>query len=125
MVQLFYYDILGKSCRKILKYQGQPSKIHLFGADEGCLPNGLKKYWILKTAWWSRSWCQVTEVVAGQVKRKTKAHMANYPRLGVMYIEGRFDDDKVMPDFCLRLTSDVSREDFRAGYSMCGTANLF
>jgi hypothetical protein len=119
MVQLFYYENRGKNCRKILNYQGRPSKIFLY-PDESFVKNGSQRHWILKTTWWSTNYCKIIEVVAGVRQRETKGHIFNHPTSGIMYIEGRFKGDTEMPDFYMKLTSQISGEDFRAGYSMTG-----
>ncbi|OQV14691.1 hypothetical protein BV898_11067 [Hypsibius exemplaris] len=125
MVQLFYYEQRGKNCRKILNYKNgrRPSKIFLY-PDESYVKSGLNRHWILKTTWWSRNHCRIIEVIAGVARRETKGRIFNHAPSGVMFIQGRFkagdDDDGETPDFCMKLTSEISAEDFRAGYSMTG-----
>ncbi|XP_055337951.1 uncharacterized protein LOC129587987 [Paramacrobiotus metropolitanus] len=120
MVGLFYYENVGKNCRKILQYEGRPSKILLF-PDENGLASGVKKHWLLKTVWWSKRYCKIIEVIGGVQRRETRGRLYNYPAWGVMVIVGKFAGKaEEMPDFCVRLSSEVSREDFRAGYSMSG-----
>ena len=115
MVQLFYYENRGKNCRKILNYQGRPSKIFLY-PDESFVANGGKRsHWILKTTWWSANYCKIIEVVAGVRQRETRGHIYNHPTSGIMYIEGRFKDDREMPDFCMKLTSQIFRGRFSSG----------
>ena len=123
MVQLFYYENQGKNCRKILNHEGRPTKIFLY-PDESYVKNGLRKHWILKTAWWNRNCCRILEYVSGRKQRETKGHIINHPASGVMYIIGKFKNDTENPDFCMKLSSSISKEDLLAGYSMTGMRSL-
>lgn len=59
-------------------------------------------------------------MVSGVRYRETRGRILNHPLSGIMYIIGQFKDDPETPDFCMKLTSEISAEDFRAGYSMSG-----
>jgi len=117
MVQLFYWESRGKSCRKVLQHDGYPTKILLFPYEGWAHPASLT-YWIIKTPWWSTKRCKVIEVI-GTRKHSTKARMRDNGE-GTMTITGRFDKgtDRV---FRLTLNSNVSNTDFQMGYSLTGS----
>lgn len=117
MVQLFYYENRGKACKKLLKYDGYPNKILLY-PYEGWAQPALMTYWAIKKLWWSRCFCKVVEV-RGNDKTTTIGKMVEKGK-GQLYIKGKFKKQN-SPDFILRLTSDVSNQDFYQGYSMTGT----
>ena len=119
MVQLFYYESRGKCCRKILAYDGYPTKVLLFPYEGWARPAALS-YWILKTPWWSRKRCKIVEVV-GSKKWSTKAKMSDHGN-GNMTVTGKFKNREMRdPDFKLTLTTNVSNTDFQMGYSITGT----
>ena len=118
MVQLFYYENRGRCCRKILQYDGYPSKVLLF-PYEGWARPALLSYWILKTPWWSRKKCKIIEVM-GSKKVSTKGKMTDNGN-GTMCITGKFKHLPENPDFKLNLTTNVSNTDFQMGYSITGT----
>lgn len=95
MVQLFYYECQGQSCRKVLKHEGSPSKILLF-ADEGWARTAPNAHWILKRPWWSRSFCKVTEVTATR-RATARAKIVDIAK-GHVCIKGKFKDAEE-PDF--------------------------
>jgi len=117
MVQLFYYENRGKCCRKLLNYDGYPSKIQLFPYEGWAHPASLS-YWVLKTPWWSRRRCKIIEV-CGTKKWSTKGKMSDSGN-GNMVITGKFKHHVGTPDFKLTLTTNVSNADFQMGYSITG-----
>ena len=124
MVQLFYYENRGKCCRKVLKYEGYPSKVLLFPYEGWARPAG-QSYWLIKTPWWSRKRCKIVEV-CGAKKYVTKGKMVDSGS-GNMVITGKFkppcNSEPENPDFKLFLTTMVSNADFQLGYSMTGTTD--
>lgn len=116
-MQLFYYETRGKSCRKLLKHEGVPTKIHLF-PYEGWAQPALTTYWMLKTYWWSRSRVKLTEVV-GTLKNEVKGKV-HCTKDGCIVILGKIKG-KTNSDFRMFLTSNVSNADFHIGYCITGT----
>lgn len=117
MVQLFYYESRGKCCKKVLKYEGYPTKVLLFPYEGWARPASMA-YWILKTSWWNRRRCKIVEV-RGTKKYTTKGKIHDFGT-GVMTVTGKFKGE-TDPDFRLTLTSNVSNQDFQMGYSLTGT----
>lgn len=119
MVQLFYYETRGQPVRKLLRREGSTKKILLF-PYEGWAQPASAIYWILKTNWWSKTHCKITQV-SGTKKLTTSAKMSTSSKPNTMVIVGRFKD---LPSetswFRLSLTTDVSNADFQMGYSMVG-----
>ena len=119
MVQLFYHEHRGKSCRKLLKHDGYPSKILLYPYEGWAHPCGVT-YWMLKTPWWSKKRCKVIEV-SGTQKFTGRGKMTNIGN-GTMVISGKMKgNSSAGVHFKLQLTSCVSNEDFQMGYCMTGT----
>lgn len=119
MVQLFYHEHRGKSCRKLLKHDGYPNKLFLHPCESWAHPSGVT-YWMIKTPWWSKKKCKVIEV-NGTQKYTGKGKMVDTGK-GQMVISGKMKDN--IPSgrhFKLILSSDVSNEDFQMGYCMTGT----
>ena len=119
MVQLYYYEIRGKNCHRVLKYDGHPSKVLLF-PYEGWARPACVTYWVLDMPWWSRKRCNIVEI-CGTNKTKTKAKIVS-SKNGNMCIVGKFKKANVTgQDFKLSLTTNVSNGDFQLGYCMTGT----
>ncbi|CAG7823885.1 unnamed protein product [Allacma fusca] len=116
MVELVYYELRGRSCRKILRRNGSPHKLLLF-PEESWARSATTAYWLLSVSWWSRSRCRITEV-SGSQKRSARAKIHEIED-STLCIIGSFKTG-AEPDFKLVLTSDVAQEDFNMGYSLTG-----
>ncbi|XP_003243733.1 uncharacterized protein LOC100574537 [Acyrthosiphon pisum] len=116
-VQAFYRQNRGKSCRKIMRFNGYPNKVLLY-PEEGWARSAVSSYWTLTPTWWNRSKCKVVEVT-GTRKYTTLAKMVDTDT-GNLFIVGSFNK-RTDPDFKLCLTSNVSTADFNMGYSITGS----
>lgn len=119
MVQIFYYEFVGKACRKILNHDGYPSKVLLY-PDEGWATTAPNSHLILKTKWWNPNRCKIIEVSGTRRHISSKAKIIETSN-GTMVVRGRFKDRPDEPEFRLSLTSNVSMADFNQGYSLTGT----
>ncbi|XP_025413803.1 uncharacterized protein LOC112685944 [Sipha flava] len=116
-VQAFYRQNRGKSCRKIMRFNGYPNKVLLY-PEEGWARSAVSSYWTLTPTWWNCSKCKVVEVT-GTRKYTTLAKMVDTDP-GSLFIVGSFNK-RTDPDFKLYLTSNVSTADFNMGYSITGS----
>ncbi|XP_022232704.1 uncharacterized protein LOC111081079 [Drosophila obscura] len=86
--QEIYFESRGKSCKKLLKFNGNSNKILLY-PEEGWARTASSSYWTITPCWWQPNRCRIVEC-AGTQRRATKARMLPLEQQGSLLIAGHF-----------------------------------
>ncbi|XP_061399910.1 uncharacterized protein LOC133335616 [Musca vetustissima] len=86
--QEIYFESRGKSCKKLLKFNGNSNKILLY-PEEGWARTASSSYWTITPCWWQPNRCRIEEF-AGTQRRVTKAKMVSLEQKGSLLIVGHF-----------------------------------
>ncbi|XP_058975264.1 uncharacterized protein LOC101892238 [Musca domestica] len=86
--QEIYFESRGKSCKKLLKFNGSSNKILLY-PEEGWARTASSSYWTITPCWWQPNRCRIEEF-AGTQRRVTKAKMVQLEQKGSLLIVGHF-----------------------------------
>ncbi|XP_073847900.1 uncharacterized protein [Musca autumnalis] len=86
--QEIYFESRGKSCKKLLKFNGNSNKILLY-PEEGWARTASSSYWTITPCWWQPNRCRIEEF-AGTQRRVTKAKMVPLEQKGSLLIVGHF-----------------------------------
>ncbi|XP_030375658.1 uncharacterized protein LOC115624947 [Scaptodrosophila lebanonensis] len=122
--QEIYFESRGKSCKKLLKFNGNSNKILLY-PEEGWARTASSSYWTITPCWWQPNRCRIVEC-AGTQRQATKAKMLPLEQQGSLLIAGHFRRPAAaaskLPhdEFKLYLTSNISMEDYNMGYCLTG-----
>ncbi|XP_067628845.1 uncharacterized protein [Eurosta solidaginis] len=147
--QEIYFESRGKSCKKLLKFNGYSNKILLY-PEEGWARTASSSYWTITPCWWQPNRCRIEEFTGTQ-RQSTKAKMMSLEHKGSLLIAGQFRSkksasgssrgsracldcvdgvedefaagkckEKEIDEFKLYLTSNISMEDYNMGYCLTG-----
>ncbi|KAH8405205.1 hypothetical protein KR222_010346 [Zaprionus bogoriensis] len=86
--QEIYFESRGKSCKKLLKFNGNSNKILLY-PEEGWARTASSSYWTITPCWWQPNRCRIVEC-AGTQRQATKARMLPMEQQGSLLIAGHF-----------------------------------
>ncbi|KAH8284575.1 hypothetical protein KR018_004555 [Drosophila ironensis] len=86
--QEIYFESRGKSCKKLLKFNGNSNKILLY-PEEGWARTASSSYWTITPCWWQPNRCRIVEC-SGTQRRATKARMLPLEQQGSLLIAGHF-----------------------------------
>ncbi|XP_034478101.1 uncharacterized protein LOC117784464 [Drosophila innubila] len=86
--QEIYFESRGKSCKKLLKFNGNSNKILLY-PEEGWARTASSSYWTITPCWWQPNRCRIVEC-AGTQRLATKARMLPMEQQGSLLIAGHF-----------------------------------
>ncbi|XP_075169062.1 uncharacterized protein LOC142241202 [Haematobia irritans] len=86
--QEIYFESRGKSCKKLLKFNGNSNKILLY-PEEGWARTASSSYWTITPCWWQPNRCRIEEF-AGTQRQVTKAKMVPLEQKGSLLIVGHF-----------------------------------
>ncbi|XP_033254758.1 uncharacterized protein LOC117194208 [Drosophila miranda] len=86
--QEIYFESRGKSCKKLLKFNGNSNKILLY-PEEGWARTASSSYWTITPCWWQPNRCRIVEF-SGTQRRATKAQMLPLEQQGSLLIAGHF-----------------------------------
>ncbi|EDW10824.2 uncharacterized protein Dmoj_GI18347 [Drosophila mojavensis] len=86
--QEIYFESRGKSCKKLLKFNGHSNKILLY-PEEGWARTASSSYWTITPCWWQPNRCRIVEC-AGTQRQATKARMLPMNQQGSLLIAGHF-----------------------------------
>ncbi|XP_055372643.1 homeobox protein 2 [Condylostylus longicornis] len=115
--QEIYFESRGKSCKKLLKFNGYSNKILLY-PEESWARSAASSYWTIKPSWWQPNRCKVTEITGSQ-RYSTKAKMLCIEK-GSLLVMGSFKKKLGDSDFKLYLSSNITMEDYNMGYCLTG-----
>ncbi|XP_034650848.1 uncharacterized protein LOC117890219 [Drosophila subobscura] len=93
--QEIYFESRGKSCKKLLKFNGNSNKILLY-PEEGWARTASSSYWTITPCWWQPNRCRIVEC-AGTQRRATKARMLPLEQQGSLLIAGHFGHRSTVP----------------------------
>ncbi|KAH8347794.1 hypothetical protein KR084_001076 [Drosophila pseudotakahashii] len=86
--QEIYFESRGKSCKKLLKFNGNSNKILLY-PEEGWARTASSSYWTITPCFWQPNRCRIVEC-SGTQRRATKARMLPLEQQGSLLIAGHF-----------------------------------
>ncbi|XP_036669438.3 uncharacterized protein [Drosophila suzukii] len=86
--QEIYFESRGKSCKKLLKFNGNSNKILLY-PEEGWARTASSSYWTITPCFWQPNRCRIVEC-SGTQRRATKARMMPLEQQGSLLIAGHF-----------------------------------
>ncbi|XP_055908576.1 uncharacterized protein LOC129943281 [Eupeodes corollae] len=116
--QEVYFESRGKSCKKLLKFNGNSNKILLY-PEEGWARTAASSYWTITPCWWQPNRCRIEEFMGSQ-RQVTKAKMLPMDK-GSLLILGHFNrKQSTETEFKLYLSSNISMEDYNMGYCLTG-----
>ncbi|XP_036231006.2 uncharacterized protein [Bactrocera oleae] len=90
--QEIYFESRGKSCKKLLKFNGYSNKILLY-PEEGWARTASSSYWTITPCWWQPNRCRIEEFTGTQ-RQSTKAKMMPLEQKGSLLIAGHFRSKK-------------------------------
>ncbi|XP_060657699.1 uncharacterized protein LOC132792373 [Drosophila nasuta] len=86
--QEIYFESRGKSCKKLLKFNGNSNKILLY-PEEGWARTASSSYWTITPCWWQPNRCRIVEC-SGTQRQATRARMLPMEQQGSLLIAGHF-----------------------------------
>ncbi|XP_068145898.1 uncharacterized protein [Drosophila tropicalis] len=86
--QEIYFESRGKSCKKLLKFNGNSNKILLY-PEEGWARTASSSYWTITPCWWQPNRCRIVEC-SGTQRQATRARMVPLEQQGSLLIAGHF-----------------------------------
>ncbi|CDS37110.1 conserved hypothetical protein [Echinococcus multilocularis] len=124
MVQLFYYETLGRRCDKLIQINGRQMSLELY-AFESVPSTSMCNRWELRFPWFTYRYCSVVKICGPNKRFVARAKAMCTKHDGALFVTGKFKDDEEgmagKPHFCIFLTSNVTQSDFHAGYILTGT----
>ncbi|XP_020715561.1 uncharacterized protein LOC101448302 isoform X2 [Ceratitis capitata] len=120
--QEIYFESRGKSCKKLLKFNGYTNKILLY-PEEGWARTASSSYWTITPCWWQPNRCRIEEFTGTQ-RQSTKAKMVPLEQKGSLLIAGYFRRKKATSGTplsggtcldCLEVGDDVNGTDTGGG----------